>query len=202
MNYLAHVYLADITQTSRVGNFVGDFVKGDISKLELTVEQKFGVYLHRKIDSFTDSHSIVKQSRQRISNERRRYAGIIVDIAYDHYLAHQWGKYNSATLSQFVTSFYSELNQSKPELPAACQNTIPHLVKGNWLENYTNLKGVEFALNGISQRMKNRFRRENPLHNSVEEIITNYSYLESDFKRFFPELVEYVRSLATSNNHY
>jgi len=195
MNYLAHIYLADITQTSRCGNFMGDFVKGELSQTNLLPKFKKGVYLHRKIDVFTDSHPIVVKSRRRISKTRRRYAGIIIDMAFDHFLALNWNDYHSQPLSHFVDNFYIELKESYQQLPESCQNITPYLIEGNWLENYADISGIAFGLDGIGRRMQRRFNRKNVLHNSIEEIIENFDVLENNFSHFFPELVNYVKTL-------
>jgi len=55
MNYLAHIYLADSNDESRLGNFLGDFVN---KSLENDFEHAIrnGIFMHRKLDSFTDSN--------------------------------------------------------------------------------------------------------------------------------------------------
>ena len=108
MNYLAHLYLAEVSGTSLVGNFLGDFIKGRLEQAHLPKEYEVGVSLHRKIDVFTDSHPVVLRSRTRISKLRRRYAGIVIDMAYDHFLALNWTGYCDMPLNQLVQNFYLE----------------------------------------------------------------------------------------------
>lgn len=195
MNYLAHIYLADLTKTSLCGNFIGDFVKGDIAETDLSFELKQGVYLHRKIDVFTDSHRITRQSRCRISAPRRRYAGIIIDMAFDHFLARNWRDFSPLPLDEFTQKFHLELNQNYQQLPPPSQNIVKHLIKDKWLLNYASIAGIDFALNGIGRRMQKRFNRENTLNNAIEEITSNFTLLEKDFQHFFPELIDYVKQL-------
>ena len=78
MNYLAHLLLAEDTEESLLGNFLGDFVKGNIGTRYSPAIAR-GILLHRKVDAFTDTHPITKSSRCLFSRQRRRYAGIIID---------------------------------------------------------------------------------------------------------------------------
>ena len=187
MNYLAHIYLADLTKTSKIGNFLGDFTRGNVDSLPFSEDYKYGITLHRKIDAYTDFHPIVKQSKNRISKERRRFAGIIIDIAYDHFLAKNWEKYSTISLNSFTHFFYKELENQNEILPDKLIKMLPYIVQYNWLENYKTLNGISKSLDGLSKR----FKRENPLLNSIIEIEQNYLELESDFKLFFEDLKEF-----------
>ena len=92
MNYLSHLFLAEDTEESRIGNLLGDFVKGRLDD-SFSPEIIKGIKTHRKVDSFTDSHYIIKQTKKLISPGRRKYSGVLVDIFFDHFLTNQWGKY-------------------------------------------------------------------------------------------------------------
>ena len=54
MNYLAHIYLSGTDEKTLVGNFIGDFIKGN-KYASYPVDIQNGILLHRKIDSFTDA---------------------------------------------------------------------------------------------------------------------------------------------------
>ncbi len=65
MNFLAHLYLAGDSEPIILGNFLGDFVKGRLlQQFEPSILK--GIALHRNIDSFTDSHYVVKESKHLI----------------------------------------------------------------------------------------------------------------------------------------
>jgi hypothetical protein len=56
MNFLAHIYLSGESDEIKVGNFIGDYVKG--KNWEKYPERSSEAFLlHRKIDSFTDRAS-------------------------------------------------------------------------------------------------------------------------------------------------
>ena len=65
------------------GNFIADSVKGK-SYQRYRKDIVTGILLHRKIDSFTDNHSIFKSSREIISSDFGKFSGIFIDIYYEN----------------------------------------------------------------------------------------------------------------------
>lgn len=187
MNYLAHLLLSENSPESRLGNLLGDFVKTDaLAPFPLPIQR--GVLLHQKIDSFTDTHAIFQQSRQRISLERRRFAGILIDIFYDHFLAVHWSTYAGVPLDEFAQSVYATLIQYQDILPDTLQQIAPHMIQHNWLVSYGSISGIQSALERVAKRLK----RTNDLASAVTELETHYQQLEEDFLSFFPELADFV----------
>lgn len=188
MNYLAHLYLAQGDRELMIGSLLGDFVKGSFQGL-YTPGIRCGIDLHRRIDSYTDSHAIVRISKHRISPQRRRFAGIMVDLVYDHFLAAHWSDYSPLPLSAFSQQVYGMLLQYEAALPDALQRMLPAMMAEDWLTSYRELAHVGRSLNGISRRLK---RQNNSLLNSVEELEWHYEALEADFQQFFPQLMQFV----------
>lgn len=187
MNYLAHVFIADNSADSILGNLLGDFVKGSLhNQYNETITK--GIRLHRKVDVFSDSHPIPLQSRNRFSRKRRRFAGIIVDICYDHFLSRHWELFSDENRESFISGIYAILNTNHDTLPERLQRIIPRMIEHDWLGSYYHISGIEAALNGISDR----FKRPNPLIGSVEEVEEHYRNLELDFLRFFPDLIQFA----------
>ena len=61
MNYLAHVYLARHGDAAMVGAMLGDFVKAnDVANYPPDIARE--ITLHRHIDSYTDSHPVVREA--------------------------------------------------------------------------------------------------------------------------------------------
>jgi acyl carrier protein phosphodiesterase len=190
MNYLAHLYLAEDSPESILGNLLGDFLKGQ--KVEnYSQEIQKGINLHRKVDSYTDSHPVVKQSKALISAPNRRYAGVLVDIFYDHFLAKNWSTYSSIPLQKFATQVYIIFQSNESVLPPKMQLVLPRIINNNLLVSYRELAGIQQALQNISARLK----RKNTLGEAIEELSHNYQQLELDFKNFFPDLINYVQLL-------
>ncbi len=63
MNFLAHLYFADETTESRLGNIMADFVKGANATDGLDSRLVTGIQRHRAVDKYTDSHAVVKESK-------------------------------------------------------------------------------------------------------------------------------------------
>ena len=193
MNYLAHLYLAEDSDESIIGNLLGDFVKGPL-KDEYAPEIIKGIKTHRQVDLFTDSHENFLASKKMISAERRRFAGIIIDLSYDHFLAVNWSEYSSLELSGFIGDTYRLLMRHRKILPEKLQNFLPRMIDEDWLGSYRELEGIGRTLDRISGRLRRRFNRENTLSGAVEEIESNYSRLEDNFREFFPELITFVKN--------
>ena len=194
MNYLAHAYLSEESPLSIIGNVMGDFVKGRPPE-EYNGEILKWIIIHRKIDSFTDSHKLFRSSKRLISDKRRMFAGIIIDIAFDHFLARNWKLYSNEDLDIFIQNVYKTLQQHQTILPERLKNVLPRLVGENWLGSYRTLNGIDTTLKRISRRIK----RDNMLHDSIEEIEVNYHNLEYNFMEFFPELIGYVDEIKMSS---
>ncbi|MBV6622152.1 MAG: DUF479 domain-containing protein [Rivularia sp. (in: Bacteria)] len=192
MNYLAHLFLSDGTPNSLIGNLLGDFVKGSIENI-YTPEIIKGIYLHRKIDIFTDSHPIFRASKRLIGLSRRRFSGIMIDVFYDHFLAKHWLNYSNISLDDFANRVYQVLQENQNILPERLKSILPNMIAYNWLASYQETSAIDRAINGISYRIK----RENNLLGGVEELLLNYQQLQTDFLMFFPELIDY--SLTASS---
>lgn len=195
MNYLAHLFLATPTPESLIGNLLGDFRTG-IALDHYAPPIRQGIETHLKIDAYTDQHPIVKRSKQRFSAPQRRFAGITLDLLYDHYLAKHWTMYSQVPLADFAQGVYQIFSSHQAMLPTSLQRAIPDMVKHDWLCSYRDVQQLEFVL----QRIAQRFKRPTPIAASYREIIANYATLETDFFAFFPELIDYVTTLQGSPN--
>ena len=189
MNYLAHLFLAEGSPESLIGSILGDFVKGAIED-QYSQGVRRGIELHRKIDAYTDSHEITLASRNLFSPLRRRFAGIIVDLCYDHFLYRHWSKFAEVKLDEFVSHVYDILRAHGAILPERLQAMIPVMIREDWLGSYQDLQGVELAM----KRLSKRITRGDRLLGAIEEIKHHYLKLEADFLIFFPDLEHYVKT--------
>lgn len=148
--------------------------------------------MHQKVDFYTDSHPVVRESKRLISPVNRRYAGLLVDIFYDHFLAKNWLDFSGVSLQEFSLKIYQFLQQNKSILPDSLKRVLPNIINRDLLASYAEIQGIDTALKRLSVRVK----RENNLGDASEELINNYEGLQSDFYRFFPELIDYVKALS------
>lgn len=188
MNFLAHAHLAGERGGDRLGAIMGDFVKGPLNgRYPLPIEQ--GIALHRHIDSYTDAHPVFVRSRRRIAPSRRRYAGILIDLFYDHFLARHWSQFHTDSLPGFSRQYYRLLHQSRAEFPGRLAELVPIMAQQDWLGGYRSIDGIAHTLERMSTR---RLSRPNPLARGIEDLRQHYDALEQDFFMFFPDIVVHV----------
>jgi acyl carrier protein phosphodiesterase len=190
MNSLAHTFLSGIDKQVIIGNFIGDFVKGQ-SYSQFPVGIQKGILLHRSIDSFADNSPIVKKSKEFFKPLYGRYAGIIVDIVYDHFLSTHWHLYSAMRREYFIQYVYSCLCQYSCILPKRAQQLIPSIAYNNWMRYYASYYGLEKVLSRMA------LRTSLPHHTAtcMQILRSNYTELEHNFNDFFPELQKYVLTL-------
>lgn len=183
MNYLAHLCLADGSPDSLVGNFLGDFVKGHPEGRYPDIVVR-GIRLHRALDVYTDCHPMVCRALDCIDPPRRRFAGIAVDMAFDHFLAHDWQARDAEGFAAFRRHVYAVLRAREAELPERARAMLPSFTDDDWLGSYAELDGIAFAL----ARMSRRLSRPNPLADTALDIERRYDTLQSAFEAFWPEV--------------
>jgi acyl carrier protein phosphodiesterase len=193
MNYLAHIYLSHSSPDAITGAMLGDFVKGRPSEL-WSSDIRRAIVLHRAIDRYTDTHELVRVGRGLVSAERRRFAGIIVDVVYDHFLARHWDRFHDRPLSQFTDEVYRTLLAQQAGLPERLQRILPWMAADDWLGSYGEVEGINASLNGIARRFK-RPDKALALRTAVEELERNYLAFERNFLEFFPTLRAFVASV-------
>ena len=166
-----------------IGNFIADSIRGN-QFTHYSKDIQKGIRLHREIDTFTDAHEIVRRSKRRLHKRYGLYAGIIIDIFYDHYLAKNWDDYSAIPLEVYVDSVYKLLNSQFEILPEKTQHLLPFMIEYNWLYNYQYLEGMQRVLNGMNRRTKNKSQ----MHLAVQDLQEHTKEFESDFTEFFEEL--------------
>ena len=191
MNFLAHLYLSGSDPDVMTGNFIGDFVKGRSWGELYPLQVVRGIELHRSIDAFTDSHAVVSQSKKRLFPTYRHYAGVIVDIYYDHFLARNWQEYHPDLLSDYAERCYEILRTRPYPLPDQVQFLLPHLMRGNWLVNYGTLEGIHRALSGMARRASFVSKMEE----SIRDLEVNYQLFKQEFDDFFPTLKQHAEQV-------
>ncbi len=189
MNYLAHLFLSRRDEETLIGGLLGDFVKGRAGERFSPAVQR-GIVLHRRIDRYTDNHPIVRASCALVSPPRRRFAGVLIDLFYDHFLARHWRRYNEVPLPEFTRAVYAIILRRQGDFPERLRRVVPRMVGNDWLGRYRELAGVGAAVDGISRRLC----RPNAMLGGAHELEASYARLEQHFLEFFPQLMAYVDS--------
>ncbi|WP_417761073.1 ACP phosphodiesterase [Shewanella sp.] len=186
MNFLAHLHLADISNTSLAGNIAGDFCRGNIADHPKHLQQ--GIWLHRKIDTLTDRDESVVALKHQFPAPLRRVAPILIDLAFDHMLARYWDEYHHQPLSQFSQRCYQQLTNTE-QLPATLGALSVKMQQGDWLGSYADKDGFHQAVNGVSKRLS-----KPELFRGATQALTKLDVdIEIAFRTFYPQLMAYSR---------
>ena len=188
MNFLAHALLAEAEPALLVGGIAGDWVKVLLPG-NLPPDLARGVALHRAIDSHAETHPAFCASRRRISAERRRYAGVLVDIFYDHCLARTWNVRHPVPLATFAATAYREIAARTADLPEGMGLALEYMVREDWLSSYADIEYVATTLG----RMSRRLRRANPLVGAEAEFMRDGEAFAADFEDWLSGAHEFVR---------
>jgi len=187
MNVLAHIYLSGESEKIIIGNYIGDYVKGR-DYLNYPDLIRKGIILHRHIDSFTDKHPVVHRSKLHFSKKYHKYAGVVVDILYDHFLTREWDFFSRRPLESVTYNFYRAMVNNQESLPPKVREHMSSFIIQNWLESYQTRSGIRRVFKALSRRTslpkETRFM--------MRTFKKNYFTLEDDFMEFFPQLIDYV----------
>lgn len=188
MNYIAHIHIGHHTQTSLLGNFLGDFVKGNISD-KLPPCLATGVSMHRKVDIYTDQHSLVTSLRQKFPPSLRRVSGIVIDIVFDHCLLKQWHHFTQQTEWQVLERFYQQLSEFDGIEQANFNRLSASLLQDKWLSEYKEPATCLRAFMSIERRLKHKIVFA---HTAYDFVQTHQSLFDSTFSVFYPTLLDHA----------
>jgi acyl carrier protein phosphodiesterase len=183
MNFLAHIYLSGDNDLIKIGNFMADGIRGKQFETYPPEIQK-GIILHRFIDTYTDAHLVFRESTKRLHKNYHHYAGVIVDVFYDHFLAKNWNNYSDENLVDFTNRFYQSLQDNYDFLSERTKGLMPYMIEYNWLVSYQTVEGISRILTQMDGRTKN----ESKMRFSPNELIEYYSDFELEFTVFFEDL--------------
>ncbi|MFV8345825.1 ACP phosphodiesterase [Flavobacterium sp. ZB4P13] len=193
MNFLAHIYLSGDNDLIKIGNFMADGIRGKHFE-SYPLEIQKGIILHRAIDTFTDAHPIFRQSTKKLHEKYHHYAGVIVDVFYDHFLAKNWTKYSDENLDHFVERFYQSLQDNHIILSERTKEIMPYMIEQNWLVSYQTVEGINRILTQMDQRTKN----ESKMRFATHELSEFYAEFEKEFSNFFQELILFSNTKITT----
>ena len=187
MNYLSHIYLSGESEEIKLGNFIGDFVKGQ-QFLKYPPNVAKGILLHRLIDSFTDSHSLVNECIVKLRPGFGNYSGIVIDIFLDHFLAVNWNHYSFEKLSSFTKRFHAILLSNFFQLPSQVKMFLPFLIQNKRLQSYASFQGIEKTLRIMVQHTSLPAETEF----AIKILEDEYQFFNKSFNQFFPEIISFV----------
>jgi len=191
MNYLAHLFLTkDYPEEVSIGNFIADAVKGHQALSNYPEHIQRGIRIHREIDSFTDTHPLFKKGTKRLHSNYGKFAGIIMDIFYDHILALNWDQYSEDSLENFAQSQYNLITSHWTHLPERMQFWYYYMYYNNLLVTYARETVVELVL----KRMDKRIGSSSGMGGAIVEFRIHKDEYTEEFRTVFQEIQEHISS--------
>lgn len=183
VNFLAHSLFGFGNSGLIAGQFCGDFVRGrDLSRFTPDIE--VGIRLHRHLDRFTDTHPALLPVRQNMPGVAQRFAGIVVDVMFDHYLAKRWNEVSDISIEAHAELVHAALKQHEAALPENLKRFIVLMQREGILQGNVRLSSIELTLERIARRSTSlssialKEKQLEPLRDT----------LTKPFNQFFPDL--------------
>lgn len=192
LNFLAHFHLSPADPDAIAGAFLGDFVRGSVDDLvDMPLVMRQSIMLHRRIDAYTDRHPVWRRSAGLLPPERRRLAGIIIDVIYDHYLCRHWDKFSDRSLIEFSEYCYGSLLSRTQFMEPGARRIVRRMREHDWLNSYLEIDGIGVAFQKLSKRAPVLSK----IGPAIDDFREHYDAFEADFLEFYPELRAHAGSV-------
>lgn len=189
MNHLAHALLADAGGAEfALGSALGDFTHGHPDPA-WPAERQAGLRFHRAVDGFTDRHPEVVAARRLFRPPFRRYAGIVLDVWFDHLLVLGWDRFVAAEpLEAFSQRWLGLLDRHAIDLPASLR------AFARWMHAYRLpvAYGDEATLDEVFHGLAQRLSRPSPVGAALPALRAHADALQWHFDAFFPDLMAHA----------
>lgn len=189
MNHLAHALLAGDDGWLQLGGMLGDFVHGRPDPQLLPPRVIAGIRLHRAIDVYTDAHPEVLAAKALLPPPYRRYAGILLDMWFDHCLARDFPRWSTQSLEGYSDALRALLQRHDALLPPELRRFRGYMDAHGLPAGYADRTLLGHALTGIGQRLS----RANPLDSALPVLVAREVELQERFEAFFPQLQGFAR---------
>lgn len=186
MNFLAHLHLAHLAESSLLGNIMADFVRGDPTEL-FSADIVSGIRMHRRIDVETDKHPLVVGAKRFFRPAYRRVAPITLDLIWDHFLSLHWSKIEpELPLTEFVRQARQQIEPQLSVTPERFQSLNEYLWPQNWLIRYAEPEYIGASLRGMARRRP----KLSDLAGSYDDFRAEYAQFEQIFWQFYPQMMQ------------
>ena len=194
MNFLAHALLSPDDDEIRAGNVCADLIKGRVEGVA-PPGIVAGVALHRAIDRCADRHPAFKAGLACIAAPRHRYAGVILDIFYDHCLARCWADYSPVGFDTFVERVCIQVERQAGVIPVRDRARLERMLESRWLSLYATRAGLDRVFAGLARRA--RFGRR--IEEAATDLDRHYPMIEASLHMLMPALREHVHEMLAGH---
>lgn len=195
MNHLAHALLADAGGIEfALGSALGDFVRGRPDPV-WPPARRAGLRFHRAVDHYTDAHPQVVAARSLFDAPLRRYAGIVLDVWFDHLLVRGWRRCSmDESLADFSRRWLALLDARTADLPDSLCAFLAWMHAHQLPEGYGDDETLDVVFHALAQRLS----RPSPIGDALPVLRARSIVLQRHFDAFFPDLVAYADALRGS----
>ena len=169
------------------GGLVADFLRGAIDPA-LPPRVQDGVRLHRAIDRTTDSHPEVLAACALFEPPLRRYAGVVLDLWFDHLLARDWHRYGIGSLEDFSREVQRLLAERQALMPPRMHGFLRYMQANDLPRAYVDRDMMKRVFVDLSHRIA----RANPLADALAHIASREAAIQRHFDAFMPELIAWA----------
>ncbi|TAF35753.1 MAG: DUF479 domain-containing protein [Cytophagales bacterium] len=200
MNYLGHSYLAYVQESFdeglAVGHFIADFLRGSSWLQSLPPFVQRGVLMHRATDAFTDAHPASRRMAARLQPDFGKYAPVIVDVVYDHFLGKNWDSHSQQGLYEHAQAYYETLTNNELYLPEKAIQVLKNMKRDNWLFYYGSRRGFWLSLNGLARRSSSGSH----IPQAAQLVHDAHDLYKSDFEEFIQDLKTFKANWLVDNS--
>jgi len=196
MNWLAHVFLSPKQIEYQLGNLLADPLKGNAWE-QASEAFVTGMALHNIIDTYTDSHPIVSESKALLT-QRGHLKGVVLDILYDHFLSVHWQRFSVSDRRRFLEGFRKRALKESGGFPPDAKQVVIRVVENRQLDSYATMEGVKRAFMRIDNRLSDRAKSKDTMMYYLSLVQIHHTELEAMFLAFFPDLMAHLQNKMPS----
>jgi acyl carrier protein phosphodiesterase len=127
------------------------------------------------------------------SSQRRRFAGIALDIYFDHLLINHWDSFEERSLVDLIAGFYQRMTEGQEMMPGEnMRHVTGRMIEYDWFGSYRELGAIAESLD----RVAGRIRFANRFDNAIEDLQRNHDMIRDGFFEFYPQLQQHVLAQA------
>jgi len=134
-----------------------------------------GIKMHRAIDTFTDQNDISAKCRTLLRPVAGKFAGLALDMLYDHVLAKNWDLFTTRPLPDFEQDVFRILNARYEEQTMENRILLGHMEREHWLLRYATKEGTQRSLAGMAKRIA--------YQSNLDKVTTLYETVEEEFDK-------------------
>ncbi|MDF3130265.1 ACP phosphodiesterase [Kiritimatiellaeota bacterium B1221] len=184
MNTLCHLCLALDDPEIMLGQFLGDFARGEIDALPYPETVRRGIKAHRRVDAAGENHPALKSVKRLLPEKEKRFGGVLFDLYGDYLLHRNWDQLMDRSWSETVILIERFFASPPLPLPAEAARYAGYLLEYRILQAYEQAE----QLPDIFDRVGRRFRKPVPLAAMLKQLRRHEDLFLTEFPDYFKDM--------------